>query len=61
LLTSGCRGAFIAGAASLAAALELSSDVQRLKLAQQLLQLQQQGVKLQRGSWAEQLAAEADR
>jgi hypothetical protein len=35
--------------------------VQRLKLAQQLQQLQQQGVQLQRGSWAEQLAAEADR
>ncbi|KAF6256221.1 mitochondrial K+-H+ exchange-related-domain-containing protein [Scenedesmus sp. NREL 46B-D3] len=48
------------GAANLAAALELSSDIQRLNLAQQLLQLQQQGVKLQRGTWAEQLAAEAD-
>jgi hypothetical protein len=51
----------IAGAAALAAALELSSDAQRLHLAQQLRQLQQQGVTLQRGSWAEQLAAEADR
>jgi uncharacterized membrane protein len=50
-----------AGAASLAAALEQVSDVQRAKLAQQLRQLQQQGVQLQRGSWAAQLAAEADR
>uniref|UniRef100_A0A383VAC5 Mitochondrial K+-H+ exchange-related-domain-containing protein n=1 Tax=Tetradesmus obliquus TaxID=3088 RepID=A0A383VAC5_TETOB len=48
------------GAASLAAALELASDAQRLKLAQQLRQLQQQGVQLQQGSWAEHLAAEAD-
>lgn len=50
-----------AGAADLTAALQLFSDQQRLKLAQQLQQLQQQGVVLKTGSWAEQLASEAPR
>lgn len=53
---------FCAGAASLWEALEHLSDVQRLRLAQQLVELQQhQGVKLRPNTWAAQLAAEANR
>eukprot|EP00775_Hariotina_reticulata_P003909 gene3909-4163_t len=50
------------GASSLAAALELCSDMQRLKLAQQLQQLQQEsGLQLKPGSWTQQLVADISR
>lgn len=52
----------VAGAAVLWETLERLNDVQRLRLACQLADLQQQqGFKLRPGTWAAQLAAEADR
>jgi len=51
-----------AGASSLAAALELCSNLQRLKLAQQLQQLQQEsGLQLKQGSWTQQLVADINK
>eukprot|EP00879_Flechtneria_rotunda_P018681 GHRR01019604.1.p1 GENE.GHRR01019604.1~~GHRR01019604.1.p1 ORF type:complete len:226 (+),score=64.07 GHRR01019604.1:759-1436(+) len=49
------------GASALAAALQLFSEAQRAQLARQLAELQKSGVQLKPGSWAEELAAQADR
>lgn len=57
-----CGVGAAAGAAALCQVLDRLSDVQRLKLAQQLVELQQQqGVQLRPNTWAAQLAADADR
>jgi hypothetical protein len=57
-----CGVGAAAGAAALCQVLDRLSDVQRLKLAQQLVELQQQqGVQLRPNKWAAQLAADADR
>lgn len=56
-----CATSVPLGAAALQQSMDLFSDVQRLRLAQQLVQLQQQGTQLVAGSWAAQLAADAGR